>query len=103
MNFELSPKHISQYDPEEYREYVRGLWKAKEVKAKKPTEMFTYSISKKEVLSVRCKRNPKIVLLDELEAMRIELKWTLQEAWAQMKKRKIKIGKEEKKAPTKSS
>jgi len=75
----------------EYKDYIKGLWKAKEVKAKSEPKMFSYSLSKKEVLSVRCKRVPKFVLIDELEAMRIEMKWTLQEAWRQMAKRKIAI------------
>lgn len=67
----LSPKPFERFTPAEFKAYVVSLKQEKEAQAarakKAPPKEVTWSISKKNVLSVRIKRDPKEVTQEEIQ------------------------------------
>ncbi len=91
----LAPKHISQFSPTEYRQYMRSLWidpaTTRKAKARGPIQYLTGTTTKKGSLVIRCKRSPKQVTYEEVDTLRESLSMSHLQVWAALRKRKIKI------------
>lgn len=57
----LSPKALSEFSPAEFRSYVQSLKAVPESRKKTPPKEFSWSLTKKGVLSIRVKRTPKFL------------------------------------------
>jgi len=79
----------------EYMDYMVGLWidpaTTRKAKAKGPVRFLTATYTKKGHLTVRCKRDPKVVSREELSEVMVDLGMTHLQAWNAMVKRGIKV------------
>jgi len=86
----LSPKHISDYTPEEYMDYVKSLYI--DPKAGKPIPReFNATRTKKGTITIRIKRDPKYITRAEIIILAAELKIPQSEMFLLIKKRKIEV------------
>ena len=82
MNLEiplLAPKRLAEFSPEEYREYIKGLYFKPEPKKGTPKKKslrelkVRAKIKKKGGLSLVTKRDPKYITQDEFEKIAQEI------------------------------
>lgn len=90
----LSVKRLSEFSPEEFKNYVRSLYfKKVKTKVKKPLVDFRWSLTKTGKLSIRVNRRPKWLSRNEVDQIGAE-SGRPAEAWIYVsaKKNKIRIG-----------
>jgi hypothetical protein len=91
----LALKHISEFSPQAYLEYLRGLWidpaTTKKATTKKPKRYLTGTVTKKGTLSIRCNRHPKEVTRAEVEELRVSVGLSHLQVWSALRKRSIKV------------
>lgn len=98
MDALLSRKPFNQYTPEDYKEYVRSLYKPRKVrparslikKAKKPVRPFVFSLNKKRTLLLRVNRKPKWLTREEVDSIAAATGLPLSEVWVKVLKKKTK-------------
>ena len=83
----LAPKGLGEFNPEEYREYVRAL-KVKEPE-RKP---YHVRMNRKGNPVIRINRKPvRFLTPGEVEQIAVELNLPSQRMWVEVKKRKITV------------
>lgn len=85
----LSPKPLALFEPQEFHDYVRGLYE-EPVRAKPPAE-FSVSLNAKGNPVIRVRREPKWLLNTEVEALAEAIGWTSQRMWLAVRAREIEI------------
>lgn len=85
----LAPKALSEFTPAEFKAYVRSLNYVKpkrlsKGKTKAAPKPVSFTVTKKGVLSVRIKRNPKWISRAEIETISKESGRPLNEVWLKL-------------------
>lgn len=92
----LLGKPLSQYTPEDFKTYIRGLYnkpakKTKTIKLKKQKPPFAWSLTKKGNLSLKINRTPKWLSREEIDLITKESGKPANEVFLKIKKMKIEI------------
>lgn len=92
----LSGKPFAEFTPEEFKAHVVSLYHKREPRKakKKEPKPFTYRLNKKGTLCIRVNRDPKWLLLSEIEAMCKETEAALDVTLLKVAKAKIEMRKE---------
>jgi len=86
----LAPKHISQFEAQEYKDYIISLYI--DPKADKPVKReFNASKTKKGSIVIRINRKPKWITRSEINILAKELNMPKSEMFLLVCKRKIEI------------
>ena len=86
----ISLKHINEFTKEEYREYIRSLYQ--EPKGKVERKEYSASRNKNGVITIRINRALRILSMNEVAILAIDLGLTIDKMCEEVKRRKIKIG-----------
>lgn len=89
----LSPRHLLEFTPAEYKAHVCSLYSKPVPKERKALTPYVWRLNKKGTLCLRVNRKPKWLSREEIDAIAKESKLPANEVWAKVtaKKSKIKI------------